>query len=287
MPLTAESNEHWDWENSNQSSWSNLSVKELWAYRNLLFRLIKRDFLVNYQQTLLGPLWVVLQPILTLIVYVMVFSRWMGVDTGSSPPVLFYLCGILLWGLFSDLFTGTAFIFTHYSSLYTKVYFPRLIIPISVAGTQLLRFLIQFLLLVAVFIAYAVFRDFSFPLNFWLLVLPLSILLTAVFALALGLIFCVLTARYRDLSNIVHLGIRLSMFVTPVIYPVSLVPSGIRWFAQVNPLSALFEVFRYALLGQGVFTMWQLLYSAVFIIITFFIALIWFNKQAIRLIDIA
>lgn len=287
MPLTAESNEHWDWENSNQSSWSNLSVKELWAYRNLLFRLIRRDFLVNYQQTLLGPLWVVLQPILTLIVYVMVFSRWMGVDTGSSPPVLFYLCGILLWGLFSDLFTGTAFIFTHYSSLYTKVYFPRLIIPISVAGTQLLRFLIQFLLLVAVFIIYAVFRDFRFPLNFWLLVLPLSIMLTAVFALALGLIFCVLTARYRDLSNIVHLGIRLSMFVTPVIYPVSLVPSGIRWFAQVNPLSALFEVFRYALLGQGVFTMWQLLYSAVFIIITFFIALIWFNKQAIRLIDIA
>jgi lipopolysaccharide transport system permease protein len=287
MPLTAESNEPWDWENSNQSSWSNWSVKELWAYRNLLFRFIKRDFLVNYQQTLLGPLWVVLQPILTLIVYVLVFSRWMGVDTGSSPPVLFYLCGILLWGLFSDLFTGTAFIFTHYSSLYTKVYFPRLIIPISIAGTQLLRFLIQFLLLVAVFIIYAVFRDFSFPLNFWLLVLPLSILLTAVFALALGLIFCVLTARYRDLNNIVHLGIRLSMFVTPVIYPVSLVPSGIRWFAQVNPLSALFEVFRYALLGQGVFTMWQLLYSAVFIIITFFIALIWFNKQAIRLIDIA
>ncbi|MGN6416061.1 MAG: ABC transporter permease [Pseudobacter sp.] len=287
MSLTADSNEHWEWENSSRSSWSNWSVKELWAYRNLLFRFIRRDFLVNYQQTLLGPLWVVLQPILTLVVYVLVFSRWIGVDTGSAPPVLFYLCGILLWGLFSDLFTGTAFIFTHYSSLYTKVYFPRLVIPISVAGTQLLRFLIQFLLLVAVFIFYAVFRDFSFPWSFWLLVLPLSVLLTAVFAMALGLIFCVLTARYRDLSNIVHLGIRLGMFVTPVIYPLSLVPSGIRWFAQVNPLSALFEVFRYALLGQGVFTMWQLLYSALFIIITFFIALIWFNKQAIRLIDIA
>ena len=287
MSLTADSHEPWDWENSNRSSWRNWSVKELWAYRNLLFRFIKRDFLVNYQQTLLGPLWVVLQPILTLVVYVLVFSRWMGVDTGSSPPVLFYLCGILLWGLFSDLFTGTAFIFSHYSSLYTKVYFPRLIIPISVAGTHLLRFLIQFLLLVAIFVFYAVFRDFRFPLNFWLLVLPLSVLLTALFALALGLIFCVLTAKYRDLGNIVHLGIRLSMFVTPVIYPVSLVPSGIRWFAQVNPLSALFEVFRYALLGQGVFTMWQLLYSAVSIIIIFFIALFWFNKQAVRLIDIA
>lgn len=287
MSLTADRNEPWDWEISNRNSWRNWSVKELWAYRNLLFRFIKRDFLINYQQTLLGPLWVVLQPVLTLVVYMMVFGRLMGVDTGSSPPVLFFLCGILLWSLFSDLFTGTAFIFTHYSSLYTKVYFPRLIIPFSVAGTHLLRFLIQLVLLAVVFIFYVVFRGFSIPLSFWLLILPLSILLTAVFALAIGLIFCVLTARYRDLNNIVHLGIRLCMFVTPVIYPVSLVPSGIRWFVQVNPLSALFEVFRYALLGQGLFSMWQLLYSAVFIIITFFIALIWFNKQAIRLIDIA
>ena len=287
MALTAHRNEPWDWENNNRSSWRNWSGKELWAYRHLLFRFIKRDFLVNYQQTLLGPLWVVLQPVLTLIVYVMVFSRWIGVDTGSSPPVLFFLCGILLWGLFSDLFTGSAFIFTHYSSLYTKVYFPRLIIPFSVAGTHLLRFLIQLVLLVAVLLFYAGFRDFGFQWSFWLLVLRLSILLTALFALALGLIFCVLTARYRDLANIVHLGVRLFMFLTPVIYPISSLPSGIRWFVQINPLSALFEVFRYALLGQGIFTMWQLLYSAVFIIITFFIALIWFNKQAIRLIDIA
>lgn len=287
MALTAGTNEPWDWEISNRNSWRNWSVKELWAYRHLLFRFVKRDFLVNYQQTLLGPLWVVLQPVLTLIVYVLVFGRWMGINTGSSPPVLFFLCGILLWGLFSDLFTGTAFIFTYYSSLYNKVYFPRLIIPFSVAGTHLLRFLIQVVLLVIVFVFYALYRNFSFTLNFWLLVLPLAILLTALFALALGLIFCILTARYRDLSNIVHLGIRLFMFVTPVIYPVSLVPSGIRWFVNANPLSALFEVFRYALLGQGSFTMGQLLYSAIFIIIVFFIALAWFNKQAIRLIDVA
>ena len=287
MALTADRNEPWDWEISNRSSWRNWPVKELWAYRYLLFRFIRRDFLINYQQTLLGPLWVVLQPVLTLVVYVMVFSRWIGIDTGSSPPVLFFLCGILLWGLFSDLFTGTAFIFTHYSSLYTKVYFPRLIIPFSVAGTHLLRFFIQFVLLVGVLVFHAVFLDFNFSWNFWLLILPLSILLTALFALAMGLIFCILTARYRDLGNIVHLGVRLFMFVTPVIYPISSLPSGIRWFVHINPLSVLFEVFRFALLGQGIFTMWQLLYSAVFIIITFFTALIWFNKQAIRLIDIA
>jgi len=287
MPLTAGTNEPWDWEISNRNSWRNWSFKELWAYRHLLFRFVKRDFLINYQQTLLGPLWVVLQPVLTLIVYVLVFGKWMGVNTGSSPPVLFFLCGILLWGLFSDLFTGTAFIFTYYSALYNKVYFPRLIIPFSVAGTHLLRFLIQVVLLVVVLVYYALYRNFHFTLNVWILVLPLAILLTALFALALGLIFCILTARYRDLSNIVHLGIRLFMFVTPVIYPVSLVPSGIRWFVNVNPLSALFEVFRYALLGQGLFTMGQLLYSTVFIITIFFIALAWFNKQAIRLIDVA
>lgn len=287
MALTTGTDEPWDWEISNRNSWRNWSVKELWAYRHLLFRFVKRDFLVNYQQTLLGPLWVVLQPVLTLIVYVLVFGRWMGVNTGSSPPVLFFLCGILLWGLFSDLFTGTAFIFTYYSSLYNKVYFPRLIIPFSVAGTHLLRFLIQVVLLVIVFVFYALYRDLSFPLNFWLLVLPFAILLTAIFGLALGLIFCILTARYRDLSNIVHLGIRLFMFLTPVIYPVSLVPPGIRWFVNANPLSALFEVFRYALLGQGLFSMGQLLYSTIFIIIVFLIALAWFNKQAIRLIDVA
>jgi lipopolysaccharide transport system permease protein len=287
MALTAGTDGPWDWEISNRNSWRNWSVKELWAYRHLLFRFVKRDFLVNYQQTLLGPLWVVLQPVLTLIVYVLVFGKWMGINTGPTPPVLFFLCGILLWGLFSDLFTGTAFIFTYYSSLYNKVYFPRLIIPFSVAGTHLLRFLIQVVLLIIVFVFYALYRDLSFPLNFWLLVLPFAILLTALFGLALGLIFCILTARYRDLSNIVHLGIRLFMFLTPVIYPVSLVPPGIRWFVNANPLSALFEVFRYALLGQGSFSIGQLLYSTIFIIIAFLIALAWFNKQAIRLIDVA
>jgi lipopolysaccharide transport system permease protein len=287
MPLTAGNNEPWDWEISNRNSWRSWSVKTLWAYRHLLFRFVKRDFLVNYQQTLLGPLWVVLQPVLTLVVYVLVFGRWMGIRTGSSPPVLFFLCGILLWGLFSELFTGTAFIFTHYSSLYNKVYFPRLIIPFSVTGTHLLRFLIQVILLVLVFAFYALYRDFPFAFSYWLLFLPFAILLTALFGLALGLIFCILTARYRDLSNIVHLGIRLFMFVTPVIYPVSLVPSGIRWFVNANPLTPLFEVFRYALLGQGLFAMGQLLYSSLSIILLFFIALAWFNKQAIRLIDVA
>ena len=286
MALQAGTHEHWDWEVGNRSSWSNWSLHELWAYRHLLFRFIRRDFLLNYQQTILGPLWVVLQPVLTLAVYVLVFGKWMGIHTGSVPPVLFFLCGILLWGLVNDLFTGTAFIFTWYSYLYSKVYFPRLIIPLSIAGTHLARFLIQLLLLLVVFIYYWLWRGFPVTVTLWLLLLPIIILFITAFSLSLGLIFSILTARYRDLSNIVHLGIRLFMFVTPVIYPLSLVPDSIRWLVGVNPLTSLFEVFRYALLGQGTFTGGQLVYSMVFITVLFIISLAWFNKQAVRLIEV-
>lgn len=286
MALSAGTNDHWDWEVGNRSSWGNWSFHELWSYRHLLFRFIRRDFLLNYQQTILGPLWVVLQPVLTLIVYVLVFGKWMGIHTGSVPPVLFFLCGILLWGLCNDLFTGTAFIFTWYNYLYSKVYFPRLIIPLSIAGTHLARFLIQLVLLLMVFVYYWFWRSHPVELNVWLLFVPVAVLLTAFFSLSLGLLFSILTARYRDLSNIVHLGIRLFMFVTPVIYPLSLVPHSIRWLVSVNPLSALFEVFRYALLGQGTFTAGQLTYSVISIILLFVLSLAWFNRQAARLIDV-
>lgn len=286
MAQPTELNDPWDWEVTSTRAWHQWSVQELWSYRHLLFRLVKRDFLVNYQQTILGPVWILLQPLLTLVVFVLVFGHWMRVDTGASPPVLFFLCGIILWGLFNDLFTGTAFIFTQYNYLYSKVYFPRLIIHLSVAGTQLLRFLIQCCLLLLVILFYRFFRDHSPDLNYWVLFLPVVVLLTALFALALGLTFSILTARYRDLANIVHLGIRLFMFVTPVIYPVSVIPENIRWLAAINPLSPLFEAFRYAFLGEGVFTNEQLIYSAVTIIVFFMVSIFWFNKQAGKLIDV-
>lgn len=286
MALRAGTNDHWDWEVGNGGGWRNGSFRELWAYRHLLVRFIRRDFLLNYQQTILGPLWVVLQPVLTLVVYVLVFGKWMGISTGAMPPVLFFLCGILLWGLCNDLFTGTAFIFTWYSYLYSKVYFPRLIVPLSIAGTHLARFLIQLVLLVGVFVYYWCWRGQPVVLNGWLLLAPVVVLLVAAFSLSLGLIFSILTARYRDLSNVVHLGVRLFMFVTPVIYPLALVPPGIRWLVSINPLTALFEVFRYALLGQGTFTAGQLVYSILSIILLLALSLVWFNKQSARLIDV-
>lgn len=286
MFSSAGADEHWDWEVSKQTSWFGWSFRELWQFRHLLFRLVKRDFLVNYQQTILGPLWVVLQPVLTLLVYVLVFNRWMGVQTGTDP-VLFYSCGIVLWGLFSDLFTGSSFVFSQYNALYSKVYFPRLIIPFSIAGTHLLRFLIQLGLLFLLLLYYHFFKTGGGQATAWMAALPVIILATMMAALAAGLIFSMLTARYRDLSNIVHLGIRLFMFVTPVIYPVALVPGRIRWLVELNPLTVFFELFRYACLGQGYFSTAQFISSLLFILLLFFFSLAWFNKQVSHLIDIA
>lgn len=286
MPSATGTPEHWDWEIGDRSKWNNGSFPEVWAYRHLLFRFIRRDFLVNYQQTILGPLWVVLQPVLTLVVYMLVFGKWMGVPTGGAPPVAFFLCGIILWGLCNDLFTGTAFIFTYYSYLFSKVYFPRLVIPLSVAGTHLARFGIQLILLLLVLGYYWLWLGMPVLFTPWLFFLPVAIFLAAAFSLAWGLIFSILTARYRDLSNVVHLGIRLFMFVTPVIYPLSVVPDGLRWLVKVNPLTSLFEVFRYALIGQGVFSPGELVYSIIVIGLLFVISVAWFNKQAIRLIDV-
>ncbi|WP_276481840.1 ABC transporter permease [Paraflavitalea pollutisoli] len=279
-------NDHWEWEIDHRARWGIVDLRQLWSFRHLLGRLIRREFLVNYQQTMLGPLWVVLQPVLTLVVYVLVFGRWMAVDTGTVPPVLFFLSGILLWGLCNDLFTGTAFIFTHYSYLFTKVYFPRVIIPLSIGGTHLARFAIQFFLLIGVLFFYGITGRFEFAFNAWLFFVLPAVLLTAAFSLAMGLIFSIATARYRDLSNIVHLGIRLAMFITPVIYPAAMVPEGLRWLVRINPLSAVFEVFRYGLLGQGLFTPGDLIYSVVFITLFLLFALAWFNKLAAKLIDV-
>lgn len=286
MAVDPGTNEHWEWEIDHCARWGQVDLRQLWSFRHLLGRLIRREFLVNYQQTILGPLWVVLQPVLTLIVYVLVFGKWMGVDTGTVPPVLFFLSGILLWGLCNDLFTGTAFIFSQYSYLFTKVYFPRMIIPLSVGGTHLARFAIQLLLLIVVMVFYGLTGRFGFSFNAWLLFVLPAVLLTAAFSMALGLIFSIATARYRDLSNIVHLGIRLAMFITPVIYPVAMVPDGLRWLVRINPLTAVFEVFRYGLLGQGLFTAGDLIYSIVFITLLFLFALAWFNKLATKLIDV-
>ncbi|TFZ63384.1 ABC transporter permease [Hymenobacter sp. UV11] len=247
---------------------------------------MRKDFLLSYQQTVLGPLWVLLQPIMTMVTYVLVFGKVIGVSTQGTPPILFYLAGIVLWNLFNDAFVGTSTTFRDNVHIFSKVYFPRLIMPFAQVSGQLLRFSIPFLLLILLIGFYWVFTPWPGLSTAPLFLVPLVIVLVAAISFALGLIFSVITGKYRDITYVAGLGIRLLMFLTPVIYPVSYLPEKWRWLAQLNPLTTLFEVFRLALLGKGMATVPQFLYSFTCTLVLLIVALLVFNKQGDKLIDV-
>ena len=283
MPNT---NTRWDWQIDNRTSFWGQNISEIWAYRNLLTGLIRRYFLLNYQQTILGPLWLLFQPVMTLITYVLVFNKLVGITTGTLPPVVFYASGIVLWNFFSDSFTGTSSTFKDNAQLFNKVYFPRIIMPLSVVSTHFLRFLLQLLMFMSIILYYALLSDFQLNITPWILAMPLAVMLIGALGLGLGMIFSVITAKYRDLSNLVALGIRLLMFVTPVIYPMVAIPEKLRWIVLANPLTPLFEFFRFSLLGEGYFTLLHLIYSIVVTGLILLGAVTMFNKQGDRLIDV-
>ncbi len=276
----------WDWEvDSKTFSWK-LGLKELWSYRYLSISLIKRDFLVNYQQTILGPLWLLFQPLITLVTYVVVFGTMVGIPTGTIPPVLFYFSGIILWNLFHDIFNGTSTVFRDNAYIFSKVYFPRMIMPIAAVSTHFIRFSIQLVSLLCLIAYYVLFQGLQLTPQTWLLALPLAIIFVGVMSLGLGLIFSVITVKYRDLTNLVAVCIRMLMFVTPVIYPTASVPEKVRWIVEINPLAPLFEILRLSLLGEGTVNPMQVLYSITFSIAVLGLAIFLFHKQGAKLIDI-
>lgn len=286
MPTTTPP--HWDWEISNRASWWDFSPRELWAYRHLVAGLVRRDFLVGYQQTVLGPLWLLLQPVLTMLTYVVVFGKVVGIGTGTAPPVLFYLAGVVLWNLFNDAFTGISTSFRDNAHLFSKVYFPRLVMPGALLGGGLVSFGIQLAFALLLLAYYRLCTPWGAAPVGWggLLAVPLATTLVAAQALAWGLLFSVLTGKYRDVKFVVALGVRLLMFLTPVLYPVQYVAEKWRWVVQLNPLTVLFELFRRGLLGEGVAPAGQVLYSAVFTVGLLLAALLIYNKQVGRLIDV-
>ncbi len=276
----------WDWEIQAKTNYLGVSFKELWSYRHLLANLVRRDFLLNYQQTVLGPVWIVIQPIFTLVTFLVVFYKLVGISTGSVPAVLFYFSGIVLWNFFAESFGSTSNTFRENAQVFSKVYFPRIIMPLSVLSTHFLRFLVQLLLLGLGILYYWLFLDFR-PVQYnWFFAFPIAIFFVGVIGLSMGLIFSVLTGKYRDMLNFVALGLRLTMFITPVIYPVSFIQEKARWLVHLNPLSPLFELFRLSLLGEGTFTSNQLIYSLVFSVVILLGALLMFNKQGDKLIDV-
>lgn len=276
----------WEWQIAPKTSYRFHEIKKLWSYRHFLASLVRREFLLNYQQTILGPFWLIFPPLITSITYLLVFTKMVGISTGSLPPGLFYFSGIVLWNFFSDCWGGTSNTFRDNSHLFSKVYFPRIIIPLSIICTHFLRFFLQLCFLFCMVAFYIFFKDFKISINFWMLALPLAIICVALIGLGMGLIFSVITAKYRDISNLVGLGVRLLMFVTPVIYPLTSIPEKWRLFVVVNPLTSLFEIFRLSILGEGVVDVGMVCYSIAFTIIICLGGLMIFNKQGDKLIDV-
>ena len=253
-----------------------LKLKEVWRYKDLVYMFVKRDFVSGFKQTILGPLWFFINPIFTTIVFVFVFGNIAKLSTDGIPQVLFYLAGITLWNYFSSCLTGTSNIFTANASIFGKVYFPRLVMPITIVISNLMKFGVQFLLFLAVWIFY--FSKGSIQPNIWILATPFLIILMAIFALGVGMIFSALTTKYRDLQMLLTFGVSLMMYATPVIYPVSSITGVWKKLAYYNPLTGIFECFKYGWMGQGEFSVEMLLISTGIILALLVIGTVTFNK---------
>ena len=266
------------WTETIESSHSlfDLKLKEVWRYKDLVYMFVKRDFVSGFKQTILGPLWFFINPIFTTIVFVFVFGNIAKLSTDGIPQILFYLAGITLWNYFSSCLTGTSNIFTANASIFGKVYFPRLVMPITIVISNLMKFGVQFMLFLAVWFFY--FSKGQIQPNIWILATPFLIVLMAIFALGVGMIFSALTTKYRDLQMLLTFGVSLMMYATPVIYPVSSITGVWKKLAYYNPLTGIFECFKYGWMGQGEFTLEMLFISTAIIIVLLIIGTVTFNK---------
>lgn len=267
-----------EWTNviSSEHSLFKLNLKEVWDYRDLVYMFVKRDFVSSFKQTILGPLWFFINPIFTTVVYLIVFGNIANLSTDGAPKILFYLAGVTLWNYFSSSLGGTSNVFVGNAGIFGKVYFPRLVMPITIVISNLMRFGVQFLLFIVVFFYYW-YKGEVTP-NWWVLFTPIFILMMSLFALGVGMIFSSLTTKYRDLSMLLTFGISLYMYATPVIYPTSMLSAKIQPYAKYNPLTGIFEGFKYAWMGVGEFHPIMLVYSSVIILILLAIGTVIFNK---------
>ena len=277
--------EVWDIEIGGKTRTGILDIREMWRYRDLLMLFVKRDVVVVYKQTILGPVWFILQPLFTTVIFVVLFGRVAGLSPDGIPQFAFYLIGVTLWGYFSDVLTITSKTFTDNASIFGKVYFPRAIIPVSKLISGFLKFLLQFIFFF-VFWCYYVFVTKQITPNFYALLSPVFLLLIILMSLGIGLIISSMTTKYRDLSFLVIFGIQLLMYGTPVAYSMSNVKLGryMHWI-WLNPLTSLFEAFKYGFLGKGIISPFWLTYSVLLTIVFLIGGLIVFNRVEKRFID--
>ena len=267
----------WTDEIKSKNSLFSINVNEIWQYRDLLLMLVKRDFITFYKQTILGPIWFFIQPLMTSLTYLVLFGKIAKLSTDGAPQIVFYLAGITIWNYFSEALTKTSTVFKDNSNLFGKVYFPRLIMPLSIVFSGLMKFAIQFGLFLLV-VLYFTFVDEKIHPNIWMILTPFLILLMAFFALGMGMLFSSLTTKYKDLVFLLSFGIQLFMYATPVVYPSSAIPKNYEWLLHINPLTGIFECFRYAYLGIGSFQFYDLILSTIEIIILLIIGVLVYNK---------
>lgn len=287
MNTTNNSDSDWLFEITPKNNFFSLNFKEVWHYRDLLLLFVKRDVVTVYKQTILGPLWYLIQPLFTSITFTIIFNNLAGISTGAVPPFLFNLAGITIWNYFTACLNDTSDTFKRNASIFGKVYFPRIIIPLSVVVSNLLKFGIQFLIFI-IFYLYFYYQGAAISLKASVLFFPLLVALMGVLGLGFGMIISSLVTKYRDLSYLIGFGVQLLMYLSAVMYPMALIQEKIpdyAWLVRYNPLAYIIESSRYMLLNVGQISILGLTYTLLVTVMVFFVGLLLFNKTEKSFID--
>ena len=263
-----------------------IDLKGVWHYRDLYYMYVRRDIVTQYKQTILGPLWYIIQPLFTTIMYMFVFGGLAGISTDGAPQPLFYMAGIVLWGYFSECFNVSSDVFGANAGVFGKVYFPRLVVPLSGITSGLLKMLIQLCIFIIIYIYYVLtLPTGTLHVNASILLFPVLIFMIAMHGMSWGLIISSMITKYRDLKFFIQFAMQLFMYATPVIYPLSVAPEKYRNIIALNPLTPIFEAFKYGCLGSGSLDWRGLLYSAIFMCITLFVAVVIFSHTERNFMD--
>jgi lipopolysaccharide transport system permease protein len=262
-----------------------LHIRELIRYRDLIFLFVKRDFVIQYKQTILGPLWYIINPLISTVMYIFIFGRLANIGTDGIPHTLFYYSGTMLWTFFVGCFTDSSNVFINNVNIFGKVYFPRMVLPINYIFSNMIKILIQFAMLVAILVYYLVIGSPLYP-SWFMLLFPLLVIWLAAIGVGTGIIISSLTTKYRDLRLLVSFALNLAMYAAPVVYPLSEVPGGLSWIAYANPVCAPIELFRQWFFGAASVDISMILASLGITVFLVIIGLILFNQNEQNFIDV-
>ncbi|TCC92250.1 ABC transporter permease [Pedobacter frigiditerrae] len=282
------SNQDQSWTIESKSSLFDLKFNEVWAYRDLLLLLVRRDFVSFYKQTMLGPLWFFIQPLFTTIIFTFIFGNLAGISTDGLPKPLFYMAGITAWNYFADCLTKTSTVFKDNANIFGKVYFPRLIMPLSIVVSNLVRFGVQMILFLLMMAYYHFVIGASFNITWAITLFPVIVILMALLGLGAGMIISAMTTKYRDLAFLVTFGVQLLMYATTVIYPLSTAIEkypDYAWVIEYNPMTPIIETFRYGFLGEGSFSWQGLTYVTLVTFVLLIFGIVIFNKVERNFVD--